>query len=99
MLTVFQEYSAIKDNIASILKASGYKNEYVAKKIGLSPANFATKKQRGNWTEKELGKIVEVITEPNEDAEDAIMVEIMRARKNDETISFDEYKKEIARWK
>jgi hypothetical protein len=44
-------------------------------------------------------KIVEVITEPNEDAEDAIMVEIMRSRKDDETISYDEYKKEIARWK
>jgi hypothetical protein len=50
-------------------------------------------------TGKELEKIVEVITEPNEDAEDAIMVEIMRSRKDDETISYDEYKKEIARWK
>lgn len=98
MLAIFQEYNAIKDNIASILKASGYRNEYVARKIGLSPANFATKKQRGNWTEKELAKIVEVITEPNEDAEDAIMVEVMRSRKDDPIVSMEEMRKELG-WK
>jgi len=98
MLTVFKEYSAIKDNIASILKASGYRNEYVARKIGLSAANFATKKQRGNWTEKELEKIVEVITEPNEDAEDAIILEIMRSRKDEPVVPINEMRKELG-WK
>jgi hypothetical protein len=35
----------------------------------------------------------------NEDVEDFIMVEIMKSRENDETISYDEYKAEIATWK
>ena len=99
MLTVFQEYEAIKDNITRIISQSGYKNEYVAKKIGLTPQNFAVKKQRGSWSVNEIKKIVEVITEPNEDAMDALMMEIMRSRKNDETLTYEEYKAEIATWK
>jgi len=98
MLTVFQEYNAIKDNISTIINASGYKNDYVAKKIGLTAQNFAVKKQRGNWTPKELEKIIDVITKPNEDAEDALMLEIMRSRKDDETVPSSELKKEFG-WK
>lgn len=99
MLTVFQEFNAIKTNIAEIVKASGYRNDYLAKKLGLSRQNFSMKKQRGSFSPEELQKIVELITEPNEDAEDAIMLEIMRSRKDDETISYEEYKKEISSWK
>ena len=99
MTTVFQEYNAIKDNISTIINASGYKNDYVAKKIGLTAQNFAVKKQRGNWSAEELEKIIDVITKPNEDAEDALMLEIMRSRKDDGTLTFDEYKAEIAKWK
>ncbi len=98
MLAVFQEYNAIKDNISRILSVSGYKNEYVAKKIGLTAQNFAVKKQRGTWSVDEIKRIVEVITEPNEDAVDALMLEIMRSRKNDETVPLSELKKEFG-WK
>jgi len=99
MVTVFKEYNAIKENIATIINASGYKNDYVAKKIGLTPQNFAVKKKRSNWSAEELEKIIDVITKPNEDAEDALMLEIMRSRKDDETLTYDEYKAEIAKWK
>ena len=95
MVTVFQEYNAIKDNIATIINASGYKNDYVAKKIGLTPQNFAVKKKRANWSAEELEKIIDVITKPNEDAEDALMLEIMRSRKDDETVPLSELKKEF----
>ena len=71
----------------------------MAKKIGLTPQNFAVKKKRSNWSAEELEKIIDVITKPNEDAEDALMLEIMRSRKDDETLTYDEYKAEIAKWK
>ncbi|MDQ2718635.1 MAG: hypothetical protein M3Z26_02560 [Bacteroidota bacterium] len=98
MLTIFQDYNAIKDNITKIISLSGYKNEYVAKKIGLTPQNFAIKKLRKNWSVDEIKKIVEVITEPNEDAMDALMLEIMRSRKAEETVPLSELKKEFG-WK
>jgi hypothetical protein len=77
---------------------SGYKNDYIAKKIGLTSQNFAVKKQRGNWSPDELEKIVEVLTKPNEDVENALMLEIMRSRKDDETVPLEEVKKEFG-WK
>lgn len=98
MLTVFKEYSAIKENINRILEASGYRNDYLAGKIGLTPQNFSTKKRRKSWTEKELARIVEVITEPNEDAEDAILLEIMRSREDEATIPVAEMRKMLG-WK
>jgi hypothetical protein len=69
------------------------------KKIGLTAQNFAVKKQRGNWSPEELEKIINVSTKPNEEAEDALMLEIMRSRKDDETLTYDEYKAEISTWK
>ena len=95
MLKDFHEYEAIKKNITKIISQSGYKYQYVAKKIGLSLQNFAEKKQLGTWSVNEIKKIVKVITEPNEDAMDALMIEIMRSRKNDEKLTYDEYKAEI----
>lgn len=99
MLTVFSEFKAIKNNMAKIVGVSGYKNEYIARKIGMSAQNFAVKKQRGTWTPDELEKIVEVLTKPNEDVENALMLEIMRSRKDDETIPYDEHKKIVNKWK
>lgn len=98
MLTIFREYNAIKANITTIVRASGYKNDYLALKLGLSPQNFAVKKKRKSFTDKELQKIIEVITEPNEDAEDAIMLEIMRDRKDDPLVPVSEMRKKLG-WK
>lgn len=98
MLTVFSEYNAIKNNIAELINVSGYKNEYVAKKIGLSSQNFAVKKKRGTWSSEELEKIVEVLINPNEDVEDLLMLEIMRSRKDDEIVPLSELKEEFG-WK
>lgn len=99
MLTLFSDYNAIKSSVNEIIAISGYKNEYIAKKIGLSSQNFAVKKQRNNWTSEELEKIIKILTIPNQDVEELIMLQIMRSRKDDETLTYDEYKKETASWK
>lgn len=62
MLSSFSEYNAIKSSVNEMLAASGYKNEYIAKKIGMSSQNFAVKKQRNNWTSEELEKIIKILT-------------------------------------
>lgn len=98
MLTVFSELQAIKNNIVGLINVSGYKNEYIARKMGLTAQNFAVKKQRGNWTPDELEKIIDLLTKPNEEVEDLLMVELMRSRKDDETVPFSDVKKEFG-WK
>jgi hypothetical protein len=99
MLTVFSEYKAIKSSMTSLIEASGLRNDFLAKKIGISAPNFTVKKQRGNWNDQELEKLVEVLTEPNEKVQEILMLELMRARKSEPNISYDDYKKEIASWK
>jgi len=98
MLSVFKEYNAIKENIGEIINASGYKNEYLAKKISVTSQNFAVKKKRGTWNSEELEKLVDVLAKPNEDVENALMLELMRSRKNDETVPLSELKNEFG-WK
>ncbi len=98
MLTIFSEFNAIKSGVGELISVSGYKNEYIAKKIGMSSQNFAVKKQRGNWTSEELEKILEVLTSPNQDVEELVMLQLMRSRKNDETVPLSELKEEFG-WK
>ncbi|WP_153800495.1 hypothetical protein [Foetidibacter luteolus] len=99
MLSVFSEYNAIKEGMANLIEVSGYRNDYLARKIGISNANFSVKKQRGSWTDKELAKLVDVLTNVNEDVEDLLMLQIVRSRKDEPTMSYEEYKKEVASWK
>lgn len=99
MLTVFSQYNAIKAAINELIEASGYRNDYLAKKIGISQANFSVKKQRGSWTDKEVENIVNVLTSINQDVEDIIMLKLAKAHESEATISYEEYKKEVASWK
>lgn len=90
-------YKRLLGSVAEIIEVSGYRNDYLAKKLGLKPQNFSAKKQRGNWTPDELEKLLTVVN--NEDVANYLMLENMRSMKDDETISYAEYKKLIAAWK
>ena len=61
MLEVIENYLLLKKQIASLIKKSGYRNEFIAGKIGMAPTYFAVKKQRGNWSDDEVLKIIKVI--------------------------------------
>lgn len=99
MLHIINQYRIIKENIPKLLEVSGYRNDFVARKIGISPAAFAVKKQRQNWTDAEVKSIVDIITGVNEEAEEYVMLEIMRSRKEEENLTMSDYKKFRAQWK
>lgn len=94
---IVSSYKRLLNNVSEIIDISGYRNDYIAKKMGLKPQNFSTKKQRGNWTPDELENLLTIIS--NEDVDNFLMLEEMRNRKEDETITFEEYKRVIAEWK
>ena len=98
MLNIVNQYIAVKNSIPHLLDLSGYRNDYIAKKIGISASAFAVKKQRKSWTDEEVRNIIEVLTKPNEDIEDYIMLEIMRERENEETLTMSDYKKIKSKW-
>ena len=93
---VVAEYKHLLKIIPDIIEVSGYRNDLIAKKLGMKAQNFSVKKKRGSWSVDEVEKLLKVVD--NEDVENFIMLEIMRSRKNDETVTYDEYKAEIASW-
>ena len=95
-IQIVSAYKRLLDSVADIIDVSGYRNDYIAKKLGLKPQNFSVKKQRGNWTPDELEKLLRIID--NEDVENYLMIEQMRSMKDEETISLEEFKKEMG-WK
>ena len=75
---------------------SGYRNDFIAKKLGITNVNFSVKKNRKTFSIEEVKKIVSIIN--NEEVEDYLMISEMDARKDDETISHDDLYKRMG-WK
>ena len=82
--------------MGNLINKSGYKNSYLAEKIGMQPTLFSVKKQRGNWSDDEMEKILVLIE--NEELEDFYFGEILREKEKEETISYSEFKGEMG-WK
>jgi len=62
----------------------------------MKSANFSQKKQRGTWSVEEVDKLMQIMG--NEDTDNHLMLQLMRAAKNDETVSYAELQKEMG-WK
>lgn len=96
MQDIIQGYRTLVQSLGELIKVSGYRSDFIAKKIGMKPANFSLKKQRGNWSVDEVEKVMAVIA--NEETENYLMLELMRAAKAEETVSYSELEKEMG-WK
>lgn len=96
MISILNQYRAIKNHLGDIIKVSGYRNDYVAKKLGISPQSFAAKKKRNNWNDEEVEKILTIVY--NDDSEDYVLLQIMRSMKDEGTITLDEFKLQMG-WK
>lgn len=93
-IDIVSNYKKIAMNINTLIDVSGYRNDYIAKKLGIPASSFSVKKSRGSFSVDDIEKIMQVID--NEDVEDFLMLQEMRALKDEETISYEEFLKEIA---
>ncbi|MBE9462849.1 hypothetical protein ACFP1I_15405 [Dyadobacter subterraneus] len=96
MIEVIQNYKELKKNMGNLINKSGYKNSFLAEKIGMQPTLFSVKKQRGNWSDDEMEKILVLIE--NEELEDYYFGELLREKEKEETINYSEFKREMG-WK
>jgi len=92
---IVNKYDFIINNLGNLIEISGYKNEYIARKIGMPKINFSAKKNRKRFTIDEVKKIIHVID--NEDVEDFFLLEEMRELKDESTMTHKEFLKEIAK--
>ena len=93
---IVSNYENLVGNIGKLIEVSGYRNDYIAKKLGITNVNFSAKKNRKSFSIEEIKKIVSIID--NEEVEDYLMVTEMDARQDDETISHDDLYKQMG-WK
>lgn len=92
MLDVIENYETLCKNLDGLIKRSGYKNVFIAEKIGIAPTNFSTKKKRGNWTIDEMKKIVALID--NEEMDDYFLAVLMEAEQDSERLPISVLKAE-----
>lgn len=93
---IVSNYKNLVAHIGSLIDVAGYRNDYIAKKIGISPVSFATKKKRNNFSVDEVEKIIQLIE--NEDVDDYLMAKIMEAHADEPTISLADLKTQMG-WK
>ncbi|TDE16855.1 hypothetical protein [Dyadobacter psychrotolerans] len=93
---IVNNYENLVDNIGKLIEVSGYRNDYIARKIGLTNVNFSAKKNRKSFSLEEIRQIVAIID--SDDVEDYLMINEMDSRKEDETITHDELYKQMG-WK
>lgn len=89
-------YRLLLNNIGDLINVSGYRNDYIAKKLGIKPTTFSVKKQRSTWTPEEVEKLLTVIE--NEDTEDYFLGIVMKNMEKEETLSLSEFKQTVG-WK
>ena len=90
---IVSNYKNLVTHIGNLIDVAGYRNDYIAKKIGISSASFATKKKRGNFSIDEVEKIIQLIE--NEDVEDYLMIQLMSSRSDEPTVSYTDLKAEM----
>jgi len=90
---IAQDYRMLVNNMGQLIEISGYRNDYLSQKIGLKPANFSLKKQKGNWSVDEVIKLLAVIE--NKEVEDYIDTLRMKESKKGTFISSDEFEKRM----
>ncbi|HAH24212.1 MAG TPA: hypothetical protein DCL77_10745 [Prolixibacteraceae bacterium] len=98
-MRIIESYKELKRNIPLLIEASGYKDNYIARKIGMPIPNFSAKKRRSNWDEEDIERIIKVISSPNEEVEDILDAIEAKLAMQSEDVSYEEYKLEIAKWK
>jgi len=86
-------YQMLVNNMGQLIEISGFRNDYLSQKIGLKPANFSVKKQKGNWTTDEVLKLLSIIE--NKEVEDYIDALKIKESKKGTFISSNEFEKRM----
>ncbi|MFN0082544.1 MAG: hypothetical protein ACKVOM_08505 [Ferruginibacter sp.] len=102
MNNIIENYKKIKSSVPQLIEMSGYRNDYIAKRLGMKPANFSVKKQRGNWNENEIDLLIKTLTTTTGEVELFLkeVTEIAFTEENlkGEMLTSDEFEK-LMKWK
>jgi len=80
-------YTQIVDNIGGIIRETGYKTNFVAKKLRMPISTFYLKKRTKTFTLDEVTQIVEML---DDDMENDYLIDLAESRLDEETIPLEE---------
>lgn len=93
MLGIIEDFKELRQHLGLLIDKSGYRNAYIADKAGMPASNFSQKKRRGNWSLEEMERVLTIIG--NQELEDLFLLEIMKERDKGDTITYDQFRKEM----
>jgi len=92
-LSIVKEYKNLLFNLSKVIDISGYRNDYIAQKIGMKAPNFAVKKKRATWTVDEVEKIL--ITVENEDVRNFLEIQKIKNSETGKALSSEDFEKQM----
>ena len=92
---VIEDYSRIVDNLGGIIKESGYKSNFIAKKLRMPITTFYHKKRTKTFSLDEVTQIVDMLDD-NEDLENEYLIELAESRLGEETVPLSDVLKMFA---
>ncbi|MDR1886857.1 MAG: hypothetical protein LBQ70_02970 [Prevotellaceae bacterium] len=90
---VIGDYVEIVDNVDEIIKQTGYKGKFIAKKMGLPESTFYQKKRNRSFTHAEMQQIAALMDDDGEDddaVELAYFAKALKERENEPTVTLEE---------
>jgi predicted transcriptional regulator len=87
---IVSDYLKINNQVDSIIKQTGYKSKFIAKKLGLPESTFYQKKRNKSFTCTEVKQLVDLMDENDDVIEDAYFAKIHEERKNEASIPLDD---------
>ena len=90
LVDLLEEYIQVEKKIGDIIKSTGYKNDFIAKKLKLPISTYYTKKRTKSFTAKEVFQIVRMLDDDDAD-DNAALLELAKSRMDDDEISADEF--------
>lgn len=93
VLDIVSNYKVLLAHLSNLIEVSGYRQDYLSKKMGMKTATFSAKKLKGNWSPDEVEQLLSIIS--NEDVEDYLLLRLMENSESEETISYEEFKSQM----
>jgi hypothetical protein len=88
MTTIVQDFKLFKDTFPQLLDESGYKMDFLAKRIGLSATAFSNKKKRNSFDLDEMQALLDIIW--SDYLEDISLAHAMKAGQSEGSLSSKE---------
>ncbi len=88
LVDLLEEYIQVEKKIGDIILSTGYKNDFIAKKLKLPISTYYTKKRKKSFTTHEVFQIVRLL---DDEYANAYELELAKSRADDEDVSVDEY--------